>query len=213
MPRFPVSLRATPSLLAVTMAATMLLSPVVAVASPVNPSGTPPDGSLLRVADPRTPGAVWDWPAPDERVVLRAYEAPATRYAAGHRGIDIRATGSVLAPDDGVVSFVGFVVDRPVLAITHSGGLVSSFEPVTSALASGAVVRRGDVVGTVTTSAASGDGTGSAMPESAAAGSEAHCGANCLHVGARRHGEYLSPLALFGTIPPAVLLPTRDAAL
>ena len=122
---------------------------------------------------------------------MRAYLAPPTRYGAGHRGIDIGAAEGtpVLAPADGVVHFVGVVVDRPVLSIEHAGGVLSSFEPVASELHAGDAVRRGEVVGTL-------------VP--------GHCTSGpCLHLGARVDGEYVNPLVFLGGVPHAVLYPTR----
>lgn len=134
----------------------------------------------------------WEWPIGPPRTIVREFEAPPTPYAAGHRGIDLRAPGGteVLAPEDGAVHFAGVVVDRPVLSLRHADGLLSSFEPVTTELAKGDTVRAGEVIGTVA------DG--------------GHCAGGCLHVGARLNGtEYVSPLLFLGGVPRAVLLPTR----
>lgn len=138
-------------------------------------------------ASPATGGA-WSWPLPTHALAA-PYAAPPTRYAAGHRGIDLGSVAgvAVTAPDDGVVRFAGVVVDRPVLTLDHGDGVLSSFEPVLSDLPVGATVGRGAVVGVV------------------AAGG--HCDASCLHVGVRRDGEYVSPMLYFGRLPPAVLLP------
>lgn len=133
-------------------------------------------------------GSLWAWPTAAPHPIARPYLAPATPYAAGHRGIDIRAPAGaeVRAPADGVVHFAGVVVDRPVLSIAHGGGVLSSYEPVETALAPGDVVRRGDVIGTL------------------AAG---HCDGGCLHFGVRIGGEYVSPLLFLGGQSRAVLLP------
>ncbi len=139
----------------------------------------------------------WAWPIGPPRTIVREFEAPPTPYAAGHRGIDLRAPGGteVLAPEDGVVHFAGVVVDRPVLSLRHADGLLSSFEPVTTELAKGDAVQAGEVIGTVA------DG--------------GHCAGGCLHVGARLGSsatgadEYVSPLLFLGGVPRAVLLPTR----
>jgi murein DD-endopeptidase MepM/ murein hydrolase activator NlpD len=135
----------------------------------------------------------WGWPVPAPHLLIRGYESPPTRYGAGHRGIDIEAPPGtvVLAPDDGVVSFAGWVVDRPVLAIRHSDGIVSSFEPIDASVSAGDAVVRGQPVGAVA---------------EASEGSIPHC-FGCLHLGARHDGDYLSPLALLEGIPRAVLLP------
>ena len=132
----------------------------------------------------------WSWPIAPPHTIERPFVAPATLYGAGHRGIDIAAAADavVVAPDDGVVFFVGVVVDRPVLSITHAGGVVSSYEPLVSGLEVGAAVRRGDPIGTVIVG---------------------HCTAACLHLGARLHGQYVSPLNYLAAIRRAVLLPVR----
>lgn len=130
----------------------------------------------------------WAWPVPSH-VVTAPYAAPATRYAAGHRGIDLAAPpGAVVtAPDDAMVRFVGVVVDRPVLTLDHGDGVLSSYEPVASEMTVGSVVGRGAVIGSV------------------AAGG--HCDGGCLHVGVRIAGEYVSPLLFFAKVPPSILLP------
>src|SRR5690606_12268056 len=70
----------------------------------------------------------WRWPVDAPRRIAQPFLAPATPYAAGHRGIDIHAAegGDVLAAADGVVHFSGVVVDRPVLSVRHAGGFISS---------------------------------------------------------------------------------------
>ena len=134
----------------------------------------------------------WRWPVDLPHPVVRPYIAPASPYAPGHRGIDIAAPGGIVyAPAGGTVHFAGTVVDRPVLSIRHSGGLLSSYEPVTTNLHAGDVVGRGDVIGSVV---------------------GGHCASACLHFGVRLHGQYISPLSLLGEIPRAVLLPTRGSS-
>ena len=95
-----------------------------------------------------SPSGVWQWPVPS-RTPIAAYAAPPTRYAAGHRGIDLAAAPGtpVAAPADGVVRFAGVVVDRPVVTLDHGGGVLSSFEPVVAGLPAGSVVARGAVFG------------------------------------------------------------------
>lgn len=134
-------------------------------------------------------GGDWSWPLAAPRAVLRPFQAPATRYSAGHRGIDIEAEAGteVFAPADGVMHFSGRVVDRSVLSIEHSGDLLSSYEPIDSSLAAGDPVVRGQVIGVVAHGG--------------------HCDSRCMHLGVRLHGEYVSPMLLFGGIPRAVLLP------
>ncbi|QYH35767.1 M23 family metallopeptidase [Salinibacterium sp. M195] len=133
----------------------------------------------------------WDWPVAPPHPIIRPYLAPETPYSAGHRGIDIDSGSSsdVRAPSDGIVHFAGTVVDRPVLSIRHPGGFITSYEPVTTTLARGDVVVRGEVVGQL---------------------QAGHCARPCLHLGVRLDGEYVSPLIYLGGIPRAILLPTRE---
>ena len=134
----------------------------------------------------------WAWPVASPHPVVRPYLAPLTRYSAGHRGIDVGAPDTaVRAPADGTVHFAGTVVDRGVLSVAHTGGLLSSYEPVTTTLKAGDLVRRGDVIGTL---------------------QPGHCSTPCLHFGVRRDGEYVSPLLFLGEVPRSVLLPTRWVA-
>jgi murein DD-endopeptidase MepM/ murein hydrolase activator NlpD len=108
----------------------------------------------------------------------------------GHRGVDLQSVADgapVTAPESGTVSFVGVVVDRPVITIDHGNGLRSSFEPVESSLTAGAAVSKGDVVGTVMI------GHCSSMP--------------CVHWGVRRGEDYINPLSLVTDLRPSILLP------
>ncbi|RFA16059.1 hypothetical protein B7R22_04810 [Subtercola boreus] len=146
-------------------------------------------GSVGSVGAAGSAGAVGSWPTDAPHIVLRPFAAPATRYSAGHRGIDISASPGqpVYAVLAGTVSFAGVVVDRPLVSLTHGDGLLSSVEPVTPTVALGETVAVGQQIGVVATSS--------------------HCELGCVHLGLRRNGEYVSPLLLFGGIPRAVLLP------
>ena len=152
--------------------------------------GTAPGTALgtVRAGEPGTAGT-WLWPLPPPHPVLRGFQAPATLYAPGHRGLDLSAKAGrqVVAPAEGIVSFTGVVVDRPVLSIEHADGLVSSLEPVSAGVAVGDRVTAGQPVGQVA------DG--------------GHCAGRCLHLGARLNGGYVSPLLYLVGVPRAVLLP------
>ncbi|BDZ46373.1 M23 family metallopeptidase [Naasia aerilata] len=168
---------------------TLLLPGWIAPAAALPRSG--PAAPLL--ATFRTAGWAdypWAWPVAPPPAVLRGYRAPLTPYAAGHRGIDVGVPAGtpVTSPDDGVVLFAGAVGGRPVLSVAHAAGLVSSFEPVEAAVTAGQGVRRGEALGTVAASAG-------------------HCPVDCLHIGARVDGRYVSPMVLLGEVPRAILLP------
>lgn len=130
----------------------------------------------------------WIWPT-DEVRILQPYQAPAHRYGAGHRGIDLAVPvgTEVRAPAAGVIAFSGRVVDRHLVTIDHGNGLVTTLEPVVGTAAVGVRVAAGDPVGHV-------DVGGHAEPGS-------------VHFGVREHGEYLNPMLLLGEVPRAVLLP------
>ena len=183
------------------LACLVLLASLAVVAATVSPASAVATGLPAFVsASPRsaneqsTAGVTprWAWPIAAPRTIVRPFAAPETAYSSGHRGIDLAAAEgvTVFAPADGVIHFSGIVVDRPVLSIEHAGSLLSSFDPVSSALPAGTIVRRGEAIGTV----------------AARAG---HCGSSCLHFGVRLHGQYLSPLNFLGGIAYPVLLPTR----
>ena len=132
----------------------------------------------------------WQWPLVPRPQVLRAFDPPPKPWLSGHRGVDLAAAADgapVTSPAAGTVSFVGVVVDRPVITIDHGDGLRSSFEPVDSTLAAGAPVAAGQVIGT-------------ARP--------GHCAdVPCLHWGVRRGEDYVDPLQFVMDLRPSVLLP------
>jgi murein DD-endopeptidase MepM/ murein hydrolase activator NlpD len=132
----------------------------------------------------------WQWPLAPRPQVLRAFDPPPKPWLSGHRGVDLAAAADgapVTSPAAGTVSFVGVVVDRPVITIDHGDGLRSSFEPVDSTLAAGAPVAAGQVIGTAR------PGHSADVP--------------CLHWGVRRGEDYVDPLQFVMDLRPSVLLP------
>ncbi|MDQ0665075.1 murein DD-endopeptidase MepM/ murein hydrolase activator NlpD [Arthrobacter ulcerisalmonis] len=181
----------------VLLAALLLLPASVASASQAHPSGVISSGQpSLNQQKSTTPAAQagarpsWQWPLSPRPPVLRGFDPPPKPWLSGHRGVDLgfAAAGTqVTSPSAGTVSFVGVVVDRPVITIDHGGGLRSSFEPVESTLAAGAPVAAGEVIGTV-------------LP--------GHCpAAQCLHWGVREGEEYVNPLQFVLDLRPSILLP------
>ncbi|WP_158609560.1 M23 family metallopeptidase [Cellulomonas triticagri] len=122
--------------------------------------------------------SAWRAPVADLRVVA-PFDAPARPWLAGHRGVDLDApVGTpVLAPRAGVVTYAGWVVDRPVLTVRHDDGLRSSVEPVDALVEVGARVVAGGVVGLV-------------------AEGRTHCTPTCVHWGVRDGDVYLDPMLL-----------------
>jgi murein DD-endopeptidase MepM/ murein hydrolase activator NlpD len=173
--------------------ATSLGAPLAAEVAGSAPVGTPTRapadaGDGTAAASVRTFVVPLDPPV----VVARPFDAPPQPWAAGHRGVDLSARpGQVVrAPQAGVVSFAGTVVDRGVVTVAHPDGLRSSLEPVDPSVRAGQRVLRGQAVGTV----------------AAVAG---HCApATCLHWGLRRGDAYLDPMRWVLDRGPVVLLPT-----
>lgn len=162
------------------------------ILAPPAPSVTPSTAEATFTVPEES--ALWSWPLSPIPNVTRPFDLPHP-YGAGHRGVDLDAAAGafILSPDDGVVHFAGWVVDRPVLSIAHSNGLISSFEPVTATVAKGDAVVRGDVVGHLATE-------------------QMHSPSGGLHLGARDGDTYIDPLALLGAVPRAVLLPLSALA-
>lgn len=158
---------------------------VVGSASAATPAS--PDPTMTQSAQGQ-----WSWPLSPEPSVLRTFDPPDKPWLSGHRGVDLGPThdgAPVTAPSDGVVTFAGVVVDRPVLTIDQGDGLKSSFEPVTSELKTGDAVRKGQVIGTM---------------------EPGHCGsATCLHWGVRRGENYVNPLGFVTDMRPSILLPLK----
>jgi murein DD-endopeptidase MepM/ murein hydrolase activator NlpD len=93
----------------------------------------------------------FSWPLAGAPSVVRTFHAPAFRYGPGHRGVDLAAQAGapVLAADAGTVVFAGMVAGRGVVSVSHPGGLRTTYEPVSAAVAAGARISRGEQIGTV----------------------------------------------------------------
>lgn len=128
-------------------------------------------------------------PAGDGRIV-RGFDLPIHQYAAGHRGVDLAANFDdlVVSPISGRVHFSGFVVNRSVITIA-TAHILLSMEPVDSFLAAGDFVKRGQIVGFVS--------------------SGGHCDSHCIHIGVRRakDKQYINPIPYLLQLPR--LLPTK----
>jgi murein DD-endopeptidase MepM/ murein hydrolase activator NlpD len=155
--------------LSIIVAAALAASPIGVFASaPTTSPQQPPPASSGRY--------VWPVRGP----VINGFEAPAGPYGPGHRGIDIGAPfGSpVVAPEDGVVAFSGWVAGSLFLSIDHSDGIRTTYSWL-----SGVMVRKSDSVKKGETIARTGAGhPGDSVPH--------------LHFGARVGDVYIDPLLL-----------------
>ncbi|GIE84129.1 murein hydrolase activator EnvC family protein [Actinoplanes regularis] len=129
------------------------------------------------------------WPVSPPQVTRR-FEAPPEPWLAGHRGVDLGGTPgtAVRATAAGTVLYAGVLAGRGVVSVAHPGGLRSTYEPVSPAVAAGDTVTAGESLGTL-------DPGHPGCPVAA-----------CLHWGVRRGTDYLDPLTLLG-LGPVRLLP------
>jgi hypothetical protein len=136
----------------------------------------------------------WTWPLPEPAQVVRRFDPPEHRYAAGHRGADLAGSpgAAVHAAGAGRVSYAGLLAGRGVVVVVH-GDLRTTYEPVTAGVAVGQHVAAGEPLGRLS------------------AGHEGCPVAACLHWGLRRGDTYLDPLQLVDA-GPARLLPVTGAA-
>jgi murein DD-endopeptidase MepM/ murein hydrolase activator NlpD len=114
---------------------------------------------------------------PVDGPVVRAYAPPATRYGAGHRGVDLAAPAGtpVRAALAGTVRFSGLVGGAGWVTVDHGGGLQTTYGHLDPrGVAPGQRVAAGALLGRV-------------------AVGRAH-----LDWGARLHGDYTDPMALLG---------------
>ncbi len=151
---------------------------------------------LTAVAGPAVPALAVDLPAgrmPLEGPVVRAFDPPAERWQAGHRGVDVAGeTGSaIVAAADGTVTFAGPVAGRGVVVVSH-GAVRTTYEPVDATVAVGTRVRAGGRIGTLRAGHAS-------CAEEA-----------CLHWGLVEGRDYLDPLALVMDVPGRVRLVSAE---
>jgi murein DD-endopeptidase MepM/ murein hydrolase activator NlpD len=153
----------------------LVLAPVLAVTPPSAP-----------------PVAQTSYAAPVASLhVVRAFEAPATPFGPGHRGVDLAVAprAAVRAAGAGVVTFAGSVAGRGVVVIAHADGVRTEYEPLQVSVSSGARLTRGQVIGYVS-------------------GRHGDCAVSrCLHWGARRGDVYFDPLLLLHRVGPVRLLP------
>jgi murein DD-endopeptidase MepM/ murein hydrolase activator NlpD len=157
--------------------------------SAVGPTGSAVGGGAVGRGCAGAGSAARCWPVagPGVRgrpVVLRAFEPPATPWAPGHRGVDLRAGPGtpVRAAAPGEITFAGPVAGTAVVVLRLDGGLRVTYEPVRATVPVGTRVPAGRQVGLLTPG-------------------PAHCPTACLHWGLLYGDTYLDPLTL---LPPAL---------
>ena len=173
------------------MVARALVAAVVAallvfLAGEPSPAKTPPHD---RVAA-RAVSAAAVRPVPGS--VVRAFDPPATRFGAGHRGVDLRATAGepVVAAMGGTVTFAGLVAGVGWITVDHGAGLSTTYGPIEPRLVgAGTVVAAGEWLGFLA------------------------AGAKHLDWGARLDGGYIDPVGLLGRWETYLTTPDDSAGL
>jgi murein DD-endopeptidase MepM/ murein hydrolase activator NlpD len=157
--------------------------------------------SLLRPALPDPGYGTYAWPAVGP--VLRGFEPPPDPYGPGHRGIDIGAPfgSQMVAAQDGIVAFAGWVGGSLFISIDHDDGVRTTYSWL-----SGISVSEGDAVVRGQSIGQTGQGhPGAITPH--------------LHFGARVGDTYIDPMLLLepgavaGLIHLAPLTEARPASL
>ncbi len=119
------------------------------------------------------------WPLTPPVRVGRAFDPPAERWDAGHRGVDLVGRPGMVVRSSlgGVVRHAAPIAGRGVVVVGH-GATRTTYEPVAASVSRGDRVAAGQALGRLELAAS-------------------HClpGA-CLHWGWRRGEEYLDPLTL-----------------
>ncbi len=135
--------------------------------------------------------AEWLLPLAGEPSVTRPFDPPSTPYGTGHRGVDLAGTPgqSVRAAGGGTIGYAAPLAGRGVVTVLHSGGLRTTYEPVTAAVTVGASVQPGDPIGVLQ------------------AGHRGCPVAACLHWGLLQAEVYLDPMSLL-SLGPIRLLPS-----
>jgi murein DD-endopeptidase MepM/ murein hydrolase activator NlpD len=121
-------------------------------------------------------------------VVVRPFEAPASRYGPGHRGVDLAASPGdpVRAALPGTVHFSGLVAEAGWVTIDH-GGLHTTYGDLAPRdVVAGQSVRAGQVIGRLAE------------------------GATHLDWGARVGEDYIDPLSLLGRWEVRLVAPLGD---
>lgn len=134
------------------------------------------------------------WPLSPRPEVVEGFDPPATRWGAGHRGVDLLGHPGqpVHASIGGTITFTASIAGRGVVVVDH-GGVRTTYEPVRASVAVGDVVGRGSALGRLQRA-------------------PSHCfPRSCLHWGLLRGDAYLNPLTLVGA-GPVRLLPLSGGA-
>lgn len=129
-----------------------LWAPLLSILIAIPPPAADPGAQRPQAA---SPGAVVaaatadpGWQRPIAGPVVRHFTPPASRWARGHRGVDLAVSPGVhiRAAGTGIVVYAGTIAGRGVISIEHAGGLRTTYEPVEPLVSRGMHVRSGQPI-------------------------------------------------------------------
>jgi murein DD-endopeptidase MepM/ murein hydrolase activator NlpD len=128
------------------------------------------------------------WPLVPRPAIASRFDPPASRWGAGHRGVDLvgHAGQGVRTALGGTVTFAATLAGRGVVVVNH-GGVRTTYEPVSASVHVGQHVGPGARIGTLQRASS-------------------HCFPQaCLHWGLLQGETYLDPLTLVNAGPIRLL--------
>jgi hypothetical protein len=146
--------------------------------------------AALGAAEPVAATPIPQWVRPVAGEIVRPFDAPRSRFGAGHLGVDLAApSGSaVRAAGPGVVSFAGSVAGALHVVVAHAGNLRTSYSFLaTIVVRRGEQVAAGEVVGTTGGTGSGHDGT-------------------VLHLGLRSGDTYIDPMMILAPVDLATVV-------
>ncbi len=147
---------------------------------------------------PRVSAPLWQPPFGSSLHVVRPFLRPTSDWGAGHRGVDLVASKSVvlLAPHRAKISFANQAFGVPTVVLDHNDGSSQVFQPV-------CLLEDNQVGQELLTGQTFGVFCGAGLKEG-------HCGQlDCIHWSYRLDkSTYINPLRMIGWLAPASLLPT-----
>jgi hypothetical protein len=146
--------------------------------------------AALGATEPAAATPITQWVRPVAGDVVRPFDAPRSRFGAGHLGVDLAALSgtAVRAAGPGVVSFAGSVAGALHVVVAHAGNLRTSYSFLATI-----VVRRGEHLGSGEVVGTTG-GTGSG-----------HDG-TVLHLGLRSGDTYIDPMLILAPVDLATVV-------
>jgi murein DD-endopeptidase MepM/ murein hydrolase activator NlpD len=144
--------------------------------------------SPAQAATEPAPAREGAWPLAPRPAIASRFDPPASRWGAGHRGVDLagRAGQGVRTSLGGTVTFAATLAGRGVVVVDH-GAVRTTYEPVSASVHVGQQVGPGARIGTLQRASS-------------------HCFPRaCLHWGLLQGETYLDPLSLVGAGPIRLL--------